>query len=73
VTREEFHARFRGRLLLYLTEAWAVRRSPPSELGSLMDAHVVQLKALLNEMYDVLVLPPAAPAVNGAAKAPAKG
>ena len=54
MTREEFQARFRGRMLVFLMEAWAARKENPSALGQLMDAHALQLKGLLGEMYDAL-------------------
>ncbi len=60
MTRDEFHRRFQGRMLVLLTEAWACRKSQPSELGMLMDNHARQLRELRNEMYDALVPPLAA-------------
>lgn len=55
MTKDEFILRFRGRHLLFLTEAWSSRRETPSELGMLMDQHALELKRLLSEMYDALV------------------
>lgn len=81
MTREQFNAKFQGRMLLVLTEAWACRRQPPSALGLLMDEHARQLRGLLGEMFDALqpplppILPPklaGAPAVNGQPAQPAR-
>ncbi len=55
-TWEEFQAQFRGRHLLFLTEAWSVRRESPSAMGLMMDAHALQLKKLLKEMYEAMKL-----------------
>lgn len=54
ITREEFQLRFRGRMLVFLTEAWAVRQLQPSQLGLVMDKHARELRGLLNEVYDAL-------------------
>lgn len=54
MTREEFTNKFRGRMLLLMTEAWAVRKESPSALGIVMDAHAVEIKRLLMEMYEAL-------------------
>jgi len=54
MNREDFVRRFRGRLLVYLVEAWACRKEQPSDLGRLMDEQCVQLKNLLQEMYDAV-------------------
>ncbi len=69
ISREEFIARFRGRLLLFLTEAWAARKTAPSDLGRLLDEHHLECRKMLNEQYDALVpMPASKPAVNGAAQ-----
>lgn len=54
MTREEFNLKFRGRMLVFLTEAWACRKHAPTELGRLMDEHAVALRQLLGEMWDAL-------------------
>jgi hypothetical protein len=54
MTRDQFHEKYRGRMLLFLTEAWAARAAQPSSLGSLIDFHALQLKRLLGEMYEDL-------------------
>lgn len=71
LSKEEFHARFRGRMLLFLNEAWAMRKESPSALGMAMDQHYQSCRQLLSEMYDALCPPPAPKppqAVNGAAQ-----
>lgn len=76
LTREEFILRFRGRLLVFMSEAWAVRRENPSALGLVLDKHSMDAKELLAEIYEALVPggqnlagngipPPAARRVNG--------
>ena len=71
MSKDEFISRFRGKLLLFMTEAWACRKEDPSALGLLIDRHNLDLKRLAGEMYDCLCPPPApkAPA-NGAAAQP---
>ena len=64
LSKDEFIKKFRGDMLLFLTDAWACRHSPPSELGMIMDEHSRRLKGLLEEMYAALV-PEVKPAVNG--------
>lgn len=54
LTREEFNQRFRGRMLLFLAEAWSSRKAAPSELGILMDSHAVSLRQLLGEMWEAM-------------------
>ncbi len=71
MSKDEFIARFRGRLLLFLTEAWAARKESPSSLGLLLDAHALECKRMLSEMHDALCPPPAPkPPANGAAALP---
>lgn len=62
LSREQFEAKFRGRLLLLLAEAWAVRKAVPSDLGLLIDAHAVECKRLLGDMWDAMYQ---APKANG--------
>lgn len=57
MNKDDFVAKFRGRLLLFITEAWAVRKESPQSLGLLMDDHARQLKMLLNEMFDSMHQP----------------
>lgn len=64
-SREDYRQKFRGRFLLFLTEAWAVRKEAPSALGLTMDAHALALKQLMDEVYDYLI--PPAPPSNGKA------
>ena len=54
MTREEFRTRFRGRLLLLITEAWVCRREEPSAMGLLLDRHHLDCRRLLDEIYDTL-------------------
>lgn len=54
MTQEEFENRFRGRMALFITEAWAVRKESPSDMGLVLDIHFERGKALLREMYKVL-------------------
>jgi hypothetical protein len=72
MTRDEFNRRFQGRMLLHLTEAWSVRKLPPSDLGMFMDDHARQLRQLLGEMYDALAPEPPPPRVNGHPQAAAR-
>ncbi len=67
MTKEEFKSKFRGRHLLFLTDAWACRKAGPAELGLLMDLHAIQLKQLLDEMFDALV-PDPIPFTNNVAR-----
>lgn len=55
MTKEEFIQRFRGRMLLFVSEAWAIRRVVSSEAASVMDAHHLEMRRLLDEMYDAMV------------------
>ena len=68
MTREEFMQKYRGRFLLFLTEAWAVRKEAPSSLGLVMDGHAQELRRLLAEIYDDLAPAPGKPVpANGRA------
>lgn len=77
--RTEFRRRFKGRHLLFLTEAWSIRKLPPSEAGQYMDGHSISLDVLMDAMFEFLVpaeLPakppaplPVKPANNGQAAA----
>ncbi len=51
MNEEEFLQKYRGRFLLFLTEAWACRTHKPSELGLLLDHHSRQLEGLLRNIY----------------------
>ena len=51
MTEDEFFSKYRGRFLLFLTEAWACRARPPTELGMLLDGHTRQLEALLRDIH----------------------
>lgn len=57
MTEAEFTTKYRPRLLLFLTEAWAIRKEPPTELGQCIDLHAAQLKQLMREMYADLTPP----------------
>ena len=54
MTESEFIQKFRGRMLMFLMEAWAVRKVIPSDLGMVADQHALEVKRLLSEMYDAL-------------------
>lgn len=54
LTREEFIARFRGQMMHFLGESWAIRKATPSNVGEMMDAHVIIMNRLMNEMFDAL-------------------
>lgn len=60
MTRQEFVEKYRGRLLVHLAEAWAVRRESPSQIGLIIDGHHRQIKELLADIYRDLC-PPADP------------
>ena len=66
MTKQEFNALFRGRMLVLLTEAWACRKADASSLGLLMDDHARKIRVLLDEMYEALT-PKPTPAQNGQA------
>lgn len=68
MTKDEFARKFRGRMLLFLTEAWACRKDAPSALGMTLDQHTLSLRGLMDEMYDTLTKVESVqvkPAVNG--------
>lgn len=52
MTREEFAAKYRARLLLFITEAWAVRQQPPSHLGLTLDRHYSEVRKLLGDIWE---------------------
>lgn len=54
MTREEFRAKFRGRMLIFLTDSWAVRKEAPTAMGLVMDQHLQAARNLLDEMFDSL-------------------
>jgi hypothetical protein len=66
VSKDEFTRRFRGELLLLLTEAWAVRNEGRASLAALLEQHHIRCREMLKDMYDALV-----PATE--AKAPQNG
>ena len=57
MTRDEFFTKFRGRMLVFLTEAWACRKESPSAMGLLMDQHRYELQRLMGEIYEALMKP----------------
>jgi hypothetical protein len=61
VSYEDFEAQFRGRMLLFVTEAWAIRQEKPSALGQALEEHHLQARRLLREVYTTLVPTPPAP------------
>lgn len=54
MTRDEFRAKYRGQLLLLMTEAWAVRNEGRAELGSMLDSHHTKISHMLAEMWNDL-------------------
>lgn len=54
MTRDEFIEKYRGRLLLLLTEAWSCRKAQASDLGLLIDTHAFHIKDTLNAIYSDL-------------------
>lgn len=54
VSRSQFHALFRGKMLLALTEAFAARTASRSETALIIDEHALHQKQLRDEIYDVL-------------------
>ena len=54
MTQEQFIAKFRGRMLLFVSEAWAIRKENTTSLGMLMDGHNIEALRLMNEMYESL-------------------
>ena len=73
MTRDEFKRKFQGRFLLFLTEAWMVRKESPSSLGMVMDDHARSLRGLLDEVYDALNQKESLNGVPGAKRVPAQG
>lgn len=68
MTRDDFVAKYRPRLLLFIAEAWAVRREDTRTLGLVMDNHHRELRQLLAELWsDFNPEPQKVPAVNGRA------
>lgn len=66
MTREEFVTKYRPRLLLFVTEAWAVRREDARTLALALDGHHQDLRRLLGEMWADFNPPPEpAKAANG--------
>lgn len=54
MTQEEFENKFRGRMLLFVTEAWTIRDKKPSELGLILETHHVRAMEMLRQMYATL-------------------
>lgn len=54
MTQDEFENKFRGRMLLFVVEAWTVRDKKPSELGLILEGHNVRAMELMRQMYNVL-------------------
>ena len=54
LSREEFKAKFRHKLLNMLAESWAARKAAPSEFGMMMDRHMIEVNGLIGEMYDAM-------------------
>ncbi len=69
MTLPQFIAKYRAKLLLIATDAWAIRREQPSDVGMALDRHLASIKGTLKEMYDDLA--PAEP-LDPALKAPPK-
>jgi hypothetical protein len=55
LTRTEFHQRFRGRMLLALTEAFAARKCGRDETAAIIDEHALHMKQLRDDIYDALI------------------
>lgn len=55
-------------MALFITEAWAVRKESPSDMGLVLDIHFERGKALLREMYKVLTPEPKPPVQQAARK-----
>lgn len=51
MNEDEFIRKYRGRFLLFLTEAWSCRKMAPSDLGLLVDAHSLTIEALLRDIH----------------------
>ncbi len=59
MTKEESWNRWRGRFLLFMTEAWACRKAEPSALGLLCDQHLVTAQRLHDAIFETITKPPA--------------
>ena len=70
---EEFELKFRGRFLYFLTDAWAVRKEAPGQVGMVFDNHLKELKRLMVEVHGALKAPAPPPGQNGTGAQPAKG
>jgi hypothetical protein len=55
MTRKEFHAAFRGKMLLALTEAFAARTCSREATAAIIDEHALHQKQLRDEIFDALV------------------
>jgi vacuolar-type H+-ATPase catalytic subunit A/Vma1 len=54
MTKEESWNKWRGRFLLFMTEAWACRKAEPSTLGLLADNHLLTAQRLHDAIFDSL-------------------
>jgi len=57
ISKDEFVRRFQGRMLLFVTEAWCIRRDDRRNLAETLDVHHLEAKKLLREMYEALYPP----------------
>lgn len=58
---------FRGQMLLFITEAWAVRKQAHSDLGLTLDLHHLRAGELMREIVRETLkrVQPASPLANG--------
>jgi hypothetical protein len=54
MSKQDFISKWRPQLLLFVTEAWAVRREKPSDVGLVLDRHHVRLQEVLSEIFEDL-------------------
>lgn len=54
MTEQEFVAKFRGRFMLFVADAWSIRREKLADQGMAFDQHCLRAKELMREMYAAL-------------------
>lgn len=54
MTWDEFYRKFRGDFGFFLTDAWAVRKMKPSEIGMEFDMHTMKAKELMQRIFEAL-------------------
>lgn len=58
MTKDELWAKFRGRFLLFIADAWAARKDMPTAQGLIYDVHLIEGKKLFFDILDAANPPP---------------